>query len=162
MQQNCFVVMGVSGCGKTTLGAQLASRLNVPFFDADDFHPPCNIDKMKRGIALDDDDRRPWLISLSRLLAEHTQSGVVLACSALKESYRDILRSGVETKLQFIFLQATRDELLTRMKNRTGHFMPPELLDSQFADLEIPLDAFSVDATEEPERIIDAVLAEFG
>ena len=158
MQANCFVVMGVCGCGKTTVGKQLASRLKIPFFDADDFHPPENIDKMSTGIALNDDDRQPWLISLNRLLVERTQSGVVLACSALKKSHRDILRHGIEKQLQFVFLQATRNELFIRMKNRAGHFMPPALLDTQLAALEIPRDAISVDATLKPDMIIDAVL----
>ena len=129
------VVMGVSGSGKTTVGAALAQRLRVPFADADDFHPQANIDKMSAGIPLDDDDRRPWLESIARWLADHETTGGVIGCSALKRSYRDILRSG-SARTTFLHLHGDRDVLATRVAARPAHFMPAALIDSQFATLE--------------------------
>jgi gluconokinase len=129
------VVMGVSGSGKTTVGAALAQRLRVPFADADDFHPAANIAKMSAGIPLDDDDRRPWLEAIAAWLLAHDPSGGVASCSALKRSYRDILRTG-SARTFFLHLHGDRDVLAQRVAARPAHFMPAALIDSQFATLE--------------------------
>ncbi|WP_392544941.1 gluconokinase [Oryzobacter telluris] len=133
------VMMGVSGSGKTTVGAALAQRLRVPFADADDFHPPENIAKMSAGVPLTDDDREPWLRTIAAWLHEHRAVGGVVSCSALKRSYRDLLR-GQATQTVFIHLHGDRDVLAERVAGRPGHFMPAALIDSQFATLE-PLEA---------------------
>ena len=130
------VVMGVSGSGKSTVGAALAQRLRVPYGDADDFHPQANIDKMTAGEALDDDDRRPWLEAIGRWLAEHDEG--VVTCSALKRRYRDLLRD-YRPDVVFVHLHGDREVIARRQASRPGHFMPASLLDSQFATLE-PLD----------------------
>ena len=133
------VVMGVSGSGKTTVGAALAQRLGVPFADADDFHPPENIAKMSAGIPLDDNDRRPWLQAIADWLAQHAETGGVASCSALKRGYRDIL-TGAAPDTFFLHLHGDRDVLAARVAARPAHFMPAALIDSQFATLE-PLQA---------------------
>jgi gluconokinase len=129
------VVMGVSGSGKSTVGAALAQRLGVPFADADDFHPPANIAKMTAGHPLDDDDRHPWLESIGEWLAEREQSGGLMSCSALKRSYRDQLRHHVP-RVEFVHLEGSPEVIARRQASRPGHFMPATLLASQFATLE--------------------------
>jgi gluconokinase len=129
-----IVVMGVSGSGKSTVGAALAGRLGVPFEDADDLHPPANIAKMTRGEALDDDDRWPWLERIGQWLADHAEGGVI-ACSALKRKYRDQLRHHCHA-VEFLHLEGGRDVIERRQASRPGHFMPSSLLTSQFATLE--------------------------
>ena len=129
------VAMGVSGSGKSTVGAALAQRLRVPFADADDFHPPANIAKMTAGEALDDDDRHPWLEAIGEWLVAHEESGGVMSCSALKRKYRDQLR-GHAPEVEFLHLHGTREVIARRQASRPGHFMPASLLDSQFATLE--------------------------
>lgn len=136
-----LVIAGVSGCGKTTVGRALAETLGVPFLDADDFHPPENIEKMRSGQPLDDADRAPWLEALGEALAGH--DSVVLACSALKRIYRDRLRERAGP-IRFVVLEVPREELEKRLRAR-AHFMPPELLDSQLADLEMEDDVDRVD-----------------
>lgn len=136
---NCvFVVMGVSGCGKTTVGQALAAHFNCPFYDADDYHPPENVAKMGRGIPLDDEDRAPWLARLAELIEGHAVAGetAVLACSALKKQYRDQLR--VSDLVQFIFLEGSFDLIWQRMQARSGHYMKAGMLRSQFDILEPP------------------------
>jgi len=128
-----IVVMGVSGSGKSTVGAALAQRLRVPYGDADDFHPPANIEKMSAGRPLDDDDRRPWLEAIGRWLQEH-DAGVV-TCSALKRSYRDLLRES-RPDVVFVHQHGDREVIARRQATRPGHFMPAALLDSQFDTLE--------------------------
>ncbi len=140
---NRVVVMGVAGSGKTTVGRGLADALGVPFVDGDDLHPPANIAKMARGAPLDDDDRRPWLEAVGAWLAERP-AGVV-ACSALKRSYRDLLRTAAPGAV-FLHLSADRDAIVERVADRPGHFMPASLVDSQFADLE-PLGGDEAGAT---------------
>jgi len=145
------VVMGVSGCGKSTVGALLASGLGVPFVDGDGLHPPANIAKMSAGIPLTDDDRWPWLRAVAARLAE---SDVVIACSALRRIYRDNLRAVAPTT-RFVLLDGRRELLAERM-TRPGHFMPLALLDSQLATLERPDSdehALVFDIAEPPERI---------
>ncbi|WP_235518352.1 gluconokinase [Cellulomonas sp. Leaf334] len=143
------VVMGVSGCGKSTVGALLADRLGVPFLDADSLHPPENLAKMADGTPLDDADRRPWLRSVGRELAAFPD-GAVVACSALRRAYRDLLRDTVPG-LRFVHLVGTREQLAARMRDRAGHFMPVSLLDTQLATLE-PLGA------DEPGTVLDCSL----
>ncbi len=126
--------MGVSGSGKTTVGEALAERLGVPFEDGDDLHPASNVEKMRRGEPLDDEDRRPWLDLVGEWLATHHDGGFV-ACSALRRAYRDQLRSHAPD-VEFVYLQGDRDTITRRQASRPQHFMPTSLLDSQFATLE--------------------------
>ena len=129
-----IVVMGVAGCGKSTVGAALAERLGAGFLDGDSLHPQANIDKMASGTPLNDDDRAPWLAEIGRRFPA-SDASLVIACSALKRSYRDIIRSA-DPSVVFVHLQGTRELLDARMKARPGHFMPASLLDSQLATLE--------------------------
>jgi carbohydrate kinase (thermoresistant glucokinase family) len=132
-----LVIMGVSGCGKTTLGVELASALGWPFYDADDFHPPHNVEKMRKGLPLNDEDRWPWLIELNQLLK--SQPNAVLACSALKASYRATLGADLP-QLQWIHPHGDFDVIAARIDKRsreTGHYMPASLLTSQFEALEL-------------------------
>jgi gluconokinase len=129
-----IVVMGVSGSGKSTVGAALAGRLGVSYEDADDLHPQANIDKMTRGEALDDTDRYPWLERIGEWLAQHADGGVV-ACSALKRKYRDQLRQH-HPQVEFLYLEGSPDLIRRRQASRPGHFMPASLLHSQFETLE--------------------------
>ncbi|WDE95535.1 gluconokinase [Lentisphaera profundi] len=151
-----YVVMGVSGCGKSTIAEGLATVLKVPYHDGDDFHPQANIDKMSSGEALNDDDRAPWL----ELLAVNIQlwnrgDGVVLACSALKDKYRQILsKFGGVT---YVYLKGSRELILARMQERQ-HFMKPEMLDSQFETLEEPTKAIEVDISKSTEEIIGNIM----
>lgn len=128
------VVMGVSGCGKSTVGPVLADGLGVPFVDADDLHPPANVAKMAAGIPLTDEDRWPWLRLVGAELAS-ASSGMVVACSALRYAYRDVLRSFVPD-VYFVHLAGSREELEPRLRHRVDHFMPLALLDSQLSTLE--------------------------
>lgn len=133
-----FIIMGVSGSGKTTIGKLLAKDLDCNFYDGDDFHPPENIAKMAAGIPLNDADRWPWLAILAGLIEKHWQrnEGAVIACSALKQSYRDKLR--IHDNVQFIYLEGRFDVIWSRMQDRKGHYMKPEMLKSQFITLEEP------------------------
>ncbi|MDP3949367.1 gluconokinase [Microbacterium sp.] len=133
------VVMGVSGCGKSTVGSALADRLRTLFRDADDLHPASNVDKMSRGIPLTDEDRSPWLAAVGEELARHRSTGLVIACSALKTVYRGILRSHAP-EVFFLHLDASKQLLAERMVTRSEHFMPLSLLESQLRALE-PLSA---------------------
>ena len=156
------VVMGVSGVGKTTVGVALARRLGWPFLDADDFHSTANVEKMRRGVPLTDDDRRPWLDAIGRELARRAADGdVVLACSALHRWHRDALRAGAHgADVRFVFLRAGYDEIDARMRARTGHFMPESLLRSQLDTLEPPdaTEALAVDAAAPSDAIVDAIV----
>lgn len=151
-----IVVMGVSGSGKSTVGAALAQRLRVPFADADDFHPPANIDKMTAGQPLNDDDRYPWLEAIGTWLAEHCDGGGAMSCSALKRKYRDQLRRhcpGVE----FLHLSGTPEVIGRRQASRPGHFMPASLLQSQFATLE-PLEPDERGTVIDVDQDIDSIV----
>jgi gluconokinase len=134
------VVMGVAGSGKTTIASGLAEKLGVPFVEGDSLHPAANVKKMASGTPLTDADRWPWLAAIGeRMEVERiTGHGVVVSCSALKRSYRDCLRKEVHGKVLFILLDGSRELISDRMRKRKGHFMPPALLDSQFATLEKP------------------------
>lgn len=151
-----IVVMGVSGSGKSTVGAALAQRLRVPFADADDFHPPANIEKMKAGHPLDDEDRKPWLATLGDWLGEHCGDGGVMSCSALKRSYRDQLRAHCPG-IQFLHLSGTPEIIGARQASRPGHFMPASLLASQFDTLE-PLEEDEAGVVIDVGQSIDAIV----
>lgn len=153
-----IVVMGVSGSGKSTVGAALAQRLRVPFADADDFHPEANIAKMTAGHALDDDDRRPWLDSIGEWLAAHAEGGV-MSCSALKHAYRDQLREHCPD-VEFLHLAGTPEVIGRRQASRPGHFMPASLLASQFETLE-PLAADENGVDVNVDQNIDSIVNEY-
>ena len=149
--------MGVAGSGKTTIGQLLHQKTGVPFFDADDFHPLVNKEKMKAGHALNDEDRAVWLQQLNQLAQQQLHlEGAIIACSALKENYRSVLGIGIAAPV-WIFLQGSYDTILERMKNRSGHFMPASLLQSQFDSLEIPSDALSISIAQEPAVIVEII-----
>ncbi|MCG5433367.1 gluconokinase [Mycobacterium sp. MYCO198283] len=150
-----IVVMGVSGSGKSTVGAALAQRLRVPFADADDFHPPANIAKMTAGEALDDVDREPWLAVIGEWLQEHRDGGV-MSCSALKRHYRDTLRCHC-ADVVFVHLGGSPEVIARRQASRPGHFMPASLLASQFATLE-PLEPDERGITIDVDQSIDAIV----
>lgn len=147
--------MGVSGSGKSTIGKALASYLSLPYLEADDFHPVANIEKMSKGYPLTDDDRAPWLtaIQVSAEQASHSL-GAVISCSALKQKYRNQLEDGLENLVVWIYLDGSFELILSRMKNRTDHFMPESLLKSQFDTLEIPQNAIKIDISESNEDIM--------
>lgn len=158
-----LIVMGVSGCGKTTIGEMLAERLKCDFADADSFHSQANKDKMHKGIPLTDDDRWPWLNAIRASIVEKRADGTthVYACSALKRAYRDILRNG-DKDVTFVYLKGTEELLKERIKTRKGHFFDPALLKSQLDTLEAPSpdEAIEVDIAWPPEKIVNTVLSE--
>ncbi len=158
-----IVVMGVSGCGKTSVAEGLAASLGAAFIEGDSLHPAANVEKMSRGIPLTDEDRWPWLDMIGRALADARAAGngVVVSCSALRKVYRERLRSAAGGTLSFVFLRGSRDLLMTRMAAREGHFMPVSLLDSQLATLEDPSGepgVVTVDIDAPVEAIVAAAL----
>jgi gluconokinase len=157
------VVMGVTGAGKTTAGRLLAHALACKFLDADDYHPAANVAKMRAGEPLTDADRAPWLARLNGVLKERAAraESVVLACSALKTAYRDRLLAGIPDG-RLVYLRGTKALIAARLEARRGHYMPPALLDSQFAALEEPTEAIVVDVGPAPEAVAAAVLARLG
>jgi gluconokinase len=159
MKIRFFVVMGVSGCGKTSVGRALAEQLGWDFYDADDFHPPENVAKMASGIPLDDSDRAPWLASLHNLIMSSLKADRpgVLACSALKERYRQRLLVGNDD-IQIVYLKGSYDLIWSRMKNRTGHYMKPHMLRGQFDALEEPTNALMVDVAMSVDEIVLQIL----
>lgn len=155
--------MGVSGSGKTTIGELLAERLDLPYFDADDYHPLRNKEKMARGEALNDDDRAPWLAALNALACERQRtSGAVISCSALKAAYRDRMEEGLAEPPKWIWLHGSHETLLSRMEGRTGHFMPSMLLQSQLETLEEPERAVRISIEPSPEEIVRTIQRELG
>lgn len=154
-----IILMGVAGSGKTTVGRILAETLGWEFYDGDDFHPPENIAKMAAGFPLNDADRLPWLETLHDLIASRLGEGrsLVLACSALKERYRQTLLNGNEGG-QVVYLKGSYDLIRSRMLGRSGHFMKPELLQSQFETLEEPIDAVTVDISRPVNEIVKDIL----
>lgn len=163
MTRHALVVMGTAGAGKTRIGAALAEGLGIRFIEGDAFHPQANVAKMAAGIPLSDEDRRPWLAALADELrkARAQGEGLVMSCSALRRSYRDLLRDG-DRSVQFVFLHGGMALVRDRLAARTGHYMPASLLDSQFATLEPPAPdeaAWTIDVTDTPERIVAALLA---
>ncbi|GAB4491884.1 MAG: gluconokinase [Anaerolineales bacterium] len=160
MKTRFFVIMGVSGSGKTAVGQALAQKLGWDFFDADDFHPPKNIAKMAAGIPLDDSDRAPWLDALHDLISASLKAGRpgVLACSALKERYRQrLLEDNPGT--QIVYLKGSYELILQRMEARAGHYMKPAMLQSQFETLEEPQNALTVDIAAPLSAIVEKIMA---
>lgn len=158
-----IVVMGVSGCGKTSVAEGLAATLPAAFIEGDSLHPAENVEKMSKGIPLDDADRWPWLDIIGRALSDALaqDKSIVISCSALKKVYRDHLRAAAGGKLSFVFLKGSRELLLGRMTARRGHFMPASLLDSQLATLQDPSDepgVVTVDIDAPIAQIINAAL----
>jgi len=164
------VLMGVSGCGKSTVGGVLAGRLGWPLAEGDDLHPPENVAKMAAGHPLDDDDRRPWLARIREWIDERLAAGEsgIVTCSALKRRYRDVVRGDGQRPagdVVFVYLHGTREQLLARLTARQGHFMPPSLLDSQLADLEPPQAderAVQIDIGPPPAVQAEAILQKLG
>ena len=158
--------MGVAGAGKTLIGARLAAVLDIAFVEGDDHHPPANLALMRAGIALTDADRRPWLNTLAALLAVARRDGrgIVIACSALKQSYRDLLRAA-DPDVHFIHLDGTPLLIAQRLAGRTGHYMPLSLLDSQFATLEPPAPdehAWTINADQTADAIVNSIVVRLG
>ncbi|MFC6447294.1 gluconokinase [Shinella zoogloeoides] len=155
-----IVVMGVSGCGKTSVAEGLAASLGAAFIEGDSLHPAANVDKMSHGIALTDEDRWPWLDTVGRAMADVLagNGSVVVSCSALKKAYRDRLRFSAGGELAFVFLKGSRELLMSRMAAREGHFMPVSLLDSQLATLQDPSGEPGV-VTVDIDASIEAIVA---
>ena len=159
MTRYAVVVMGVSGSGKTTVGKALAAELEAAFVDGDDHHSTESIEKMATGVALSDDDRRPWLARLRGLIEDHLLAGtpLVLACSAMKQAYRDELAAG-DPQVHFVFLQSNYPTIARRVGERQGHFMKADMLQSQFDALEQPADAINLDAEADIGEIVALAL----
>jgi gluconokinase len=153
-----ILVMGVTGAGKTTVGKLLAQRLGWQFLDADDFHTPANIEKMKHGIALNDADREPWLAAIHAALLDYAakNQNAVLACSALKQKYRERLAAGLDMRI--CYLKGSFEEISSHIEHRIGHFAGEAILAGQFTDLEEPDDAVVLDATAPPEENVSEAL----
>ena len=151
--------MGVSGSGKTVVGTRLAEKLSYEFLDADNFHPPANIEKMKHGIPLTDEDRLPWLQNLHGELNFRLTQGksAILACSALKETYRTVLAENLP-QVRFVYLHVDKATLAERLQKRAGHFFPKELLESQLATLEAPHDALVVEENRPLDEVVDTIV----
>lgn len=153
-----LVIMGVSGCGKSTVGAALAARLGLAYRDGDDLHPAANVEKMRAGQPLGDADRWPWLDRVAAVLKD--EAPVIIGCSALRRAYRDRIRSGAGGPVRFVHLSGQRDLIAARMATRAGHYMPLSLLDSQFATLEPPGpdEALTIDIDQPLPTLIDSIL----
>ncbi len=148
-------IMGVSGCGKSTIGKLLSEELNIPFFDGDNFHPQSNINKMKSGLPLNDQDRQGWLLKLNALAKEQLQkNSCIIVCSALKKTYREILMEGIERQVKWVHLSGSFSQIFKRLNERENHFMSSNLLQSQFDTLENPAEAIQVDISLSPAEII--------
>jgi gluconokinase len=155
--------MGVAGSGKTTIGRLLAQELHWPYFEADDFHPAANKEKMGRGVPLDDYDREPWLAAIRQAIDECVAQprSAVFSCSALKEKYRRQLTDG-RTEVHLVFLTGSRELLRERLEGRAGHYMKPGMLDSQLAILEPPADALTLDVGQSPEMLVTGIRRQLG
>ena len=153
-----FVIMGVSGSGKTTIGKAVSNKFGWKYYEGDEYHPVQNIEKMKNGIALNDEDRLPWLLYLRTIIEEavNRNENIVITCSALKEAYREVLK--VNNDVKFVYLKGSYDLIKKRMEERTNHFFKPEMLKSQFEALEEPVEAIKIDITKSTESIIKDVI----
>jgi gluconokinase len=159
--------MGVSGSGKTTVGKAVAETFGIPFIEGDSLHPAANVEKMRHGIPLTDEDRWPWLDSVAHELKERAleKGGAIISCSALRRIYRDRLRAAIGSDLRFVFLAGDKTTLSRRMRRRKGHFMPASLLESQFATLETPSaedDVLTVDVAGPVEEVVAAAIGMLG
>lgn len=154
-----IVVMGVAGTGKSTIGQLLSEKTQIPFYDADDFHPASNVQKMASGQPLDDDDRQPWLEALADNIQKWKKDkGAILACSALKEKYRTILSNNKQEAIRWVHLTGTSELIASRMEKRSDHFMPSALLKSQFDTLETPANAITIDIGNKPSAMVDEII----
>lgn len=160
LAKKVIFVMGVSGSGKTSIGQLLANDLSIPFIDADDHHPPSNIEKMSRGIPLEDSDRAPWLDILHGIAVKHLNTGCVIACSALKEIYRRRLSQSIESSILWVYLKGSYELIFERMNSREGHFMGAKMLKSQFDTLEEPQNAIDINITNRPKVIVQQIKAQ--
>jgi len=158
-----LIFMGVSGCGKTMVGTLFAKKTGAIFIEGDEYHPPENVEKMRRGIALTDMDRTEWLHTLRHIITRSLDRGAftVMTCSALKAAYRDRLQDG-DARIQFVHLTGPRALVEARLKARKNHFMPPTLLDSQLATLEPPANALTFSCERSPEEIVTALIQALG
>lgn len=158
-----IILMGVAGAGKTTLGKRLAQALGWRFVEGDELHPPANVAKMAAGTPLTDEDRAPWLERLREVILDTLARGedAVVACSALKQRYRRLLTVD-PARVRWVYLWAPREVIASRLAQRTGHFMPPSLLDSQFAALEAPGEALQVDVTPGPDEVVATIRERLG
>ena len=155
-----IIIMGVSGCGKTTIGKRTADKLGVPYYEGDEFHPLKNVDKMSQGIPLTDGDREDWLEKVSQLIQTKLVAGEsgIFSCSALKENYRKRLRIDPE-RVHLIYLKGSYELIISRLQNRTDHYMPVHLLRSQFDALEEPREVFTVNIDQLPDAILSEVFS---
>ena len=152
-------IMGVSGVGKSTIGNLLSEKLAIPFFDGDDFHPRSNILKMSNKQPLTDEDRKPWLETLNALAKEQLETGsCIIGCSALKQAYRDLLGKEIEEYCIWVHLQGTFEQIMGRLEGRAGHFMPAELLKSQFDTLQHSTESLDIDIKFTPEAIVEEII----
>lgn len=153
---NIYFICGVSGCGKSTIGSALSERIGLPFHDGDDFHPPENVAKMKSGLPLNDEDRKSWLAAINTFISS-SETGLIIACSALKEIYRVQLSLGVTRRIHWIFLNGDFELITNRIKSRKDHFMPSALLQSQFDILDIPDYAQVYDIDDTVDEITESI-----
>ena len=156
-----FYIMGVSGCGKSTIGKLLAERLSIPFFDGDDYHPQSNLDKMSKGVPLNDSDREEWLKRLNKLALEQVEkNSCIIACSALKSAYRKKVSKHLQEQVQWVHLKGSFEQIFERINQRKRHFMSSDLLQSQFDTLETPEDALQINVRLTPEDIVQKIIDE--
>ena len=155
-----IIIIGVSGCGKTTIGKLLSQEIGLSFYDADDFHPQKNIEKMVKNIPLTDDDRKSWLMDLSERIRQWwSNGGAILACSELKESYRKLLTSKID-EVKFVYLSGSKELIKKRIENRKNHFMKYYLLESQLDTLEVPTYGLHITIDHSPKEIINYITSE--